>query len=123
MKKNYLQKNISLVQPKKGKTDDDGEISDGHISIKDYLIYEKIWDKFKMKNMGDYHDHYNINIKINVIPNGLEKYIFDLKSIKQEPMKLIKYHYHALMIKDMSQMMEFILWLIFIKIAIIEKRL
>ena len=62
--------------------DDDGEISDSHISIKDYLTCEKIWDKFKMKNMGDYHDHYNINIKINVIPNGLEKYIFDLKSIK-----------------------------------------
>ena len=36
-------------------------------------------------------------------------------------MKLTKYHYHALMIKDMSQMMEFILWLIFIKIVIIKK--
>ena len=58
MKKNYLQKNISLVRPKKGKIDDDGEISDGHISIKDYLTYEKIWNKFKMKNMGYYHDHY-----------------------------------------------------------------
>ena len=22
------------------------------------MICEKIWDKFKMKNMGDYHDHY-----------------------------------------------------------------
>ena len=43
---------------KKGKIDDDGKISDGHISIKDYLTCEKIWNKFKMKNMGDYHDHY-----------------------------------------------------------------
>ena len=43
---------------KKGKTDNDGKISDGHISIKDYMVYEKIWDKFGMKNMGDYHDHY-----------------------------------------------------------------
>ena len=37
---------------------DDSKILDGHISVKDYLMFEKIWDKFKMKNMGDYHDHY-----------------------------------------------------------------
>ena len=43
---------------KKGKIGDDGKISDGHISFKDYLTCEKIWDKFKMKNMGNYHDHY-----------------------------------------------------------------
>ena len=43
---------------KKEKIDEDGKISDGHRSIKDYLACEKIWDKFKMKNMGDYHDHY-----------------------------------------------------------------
>ena len=42
---------------KDGKIGDDGKISDGHISVKDYLIYEKIWDKYEMKNMGDYHDH------------------------------------------------------------------
>ena len=35
---------------KKGKIDDDGKISDGHISIEDYLTCEKIWNKFKMKN-------------------------------------------------------------------------
>ena len=22
------------------------------------MVCEKIWDKFNMKNMGDYHDHY-----------------------------------------------------------------
>ena len=22
------------------------------------MMCEKIWDKFEMKNMGDYHDHY-----------------------------------------------------------------
>ena len=38
---------------KKGKIDEDG-----HISIEDYLTCEKISNKFKMKNMGDYHDHY-----------------------------------------------------------------
>ena len=43
---------------KDGKIGDDGKLSDGHISVKDYLTCEKIWDKFKMKNMGHYHDHY-----------------------------------------------------------------
>ena len=40
------------------KIGDNGKISDDHISVKDYLTCEKNWDKFKMKNMGDYHDHY-----------------------------------------------------------------
>ena len=40
------------------KIGDDGKISDVHISVKDYLTCEKMWDKFKTKNMGDYHDHY-----------------------------------------------------------------
>ena len=43
---------------KKGKIGDDSKISNGHISEKDYLTCEKIWDKPNMKNMGDYHDHY-----------------------------------------------------------------
>ena len=33
-------------------------MSDGYVSIEDYLMCEKIWSKFEMKNMGDYHDHY-----------------------------------------------------------------
>ena len=41
-----------------GKIGDDGKISDGHICVKDYLTSEKIWDKFKMKNKGDYHNNY-----------------------------------------------------------------
>ena len=28
------------------------EISDGHVSIEDYVVCEKIWDKFKMKKVG-----------------------------------------------------------------------
>ena len=36
---------------KDGKIDDDGKISDGHISVKDYLTCEKTWDKFEMKNI------------------------------------------------------------------------
>ena len=43
---------------KGGKIGDGGKISDDHISVKDYLTCEKIWDKFKMKNMGDYYNHY-----------------------------------------------------------------
>ena len=43
---------------KDGKIGDDGKISDGHINIKDYFTCKKTWDKFEMKNMGDYHDHY-----------------------------------------------------------------
>ena len=43
---------------KDGKIGDNGKISDGHISVKDYLTCEKIWDKFELKSMGNYHDHY-----------------------------------------------------------------
>ena len=32
---------------KDGKIGDYGKISDGHINVKDYLTYEKIWDKFE----------------------------------------------------------------------------
>ena len=42
---------------KKGKIDNDGKISNGHVSVKDYMTCEKICDKFRMKNMGDYPDH------------------------------------------------------------------
>ena len=40
------------------KISEDGKISDGHVSIEGYMVFEKIWDRFNMKNMGDYHDHY-----------------------------------------------------------------
>ena len=39
------------------KISEDGKISDGHISIGEYMVCQRIWDKFNMKNMGDYHDH------------------------------------------------------------------
>ena len=47
-----------FISIKKGKIGDHSKILNGHISDKDYLTCEKIWDKFNMKNMGDYHDHY-----------------------------------------------------------------
>ena len=43
---------------KKGEIVDDGKISDSDISVKGYLTCEKIWNRFEMKNMGYYHDHY-----------------------------------------------------------------
>ena len=59
---------------KDGKISDDGEISDGHISAKDYLTHEKTWDKFEMKNMGDYHDHYLIK-DVLLLVDVFEKFI------------------------------------------------
>ena len=43
---------------KNWKIDEGGKITDGHVSIEDCLTCEEIWNKFKMKNMGDYLDHY-----------------------------------------------------------------
>ena len=39
-------------------TGDNGEILDGHISDENYVMCKKIWNKFNMKNMGDYNDQY-----------------------------------------------------------------
>ena len=55
-KKNRLLENIFLVQHKKGKIADDDKISDGQISLKDYFTCENIWNKFEMKNKGNYHN-------------------------------------------------------------------
>ena len=58
MKKNCLLEKSFFSSTKDRKIGDDGKISDGHISVKDYLTCEKIWNKFEMKNVGDYQDHY-----------------------------------------------------------------
>ena len=39
-------------------TGDNGEKLDGQISDENYVMCKKSWNKFNMKNMGDYHDHY-----------------------------------------------------------------
>ena len=59
---------------KKIKMNEDGKISDGHISVKDYLMCKKIWDEFKMKNMGDYHDHY-LKKDVLLLADVFEKFI------------------------------------------------
>ena len=56
------------------KTGDDGKISDGHISVKDYLTCEKTWDKFEMKNMDDYHNHY-FKKDVLLLADVFEKFI------------------------------------------------
>ena len=43
---------------KNGRTGDNCEKLDGHISDEDYLTCKEIWNKLNIKNMGDYHDHY-----------------------------------------------------------------
>ena len=56
------------------KISEDGKISDGHVSIEDYMVCENIWDKFKMKNMGDYHDHY-LKKDVLLLADVFEKFI------------------------------------------------
>ena len=43
---------------KDGRIGNDGKISDGQLIVKDYLTCENISDKFEIKYMSDYHDHY-----------------------------------------------------------------
>ena len=59
---------------KDGKIGYDGKKSDGQISFKDYLTCEKAWDKFDMKNMGDYHDHY-FGKDVLLLADVFEKFI------------------------------------------------
>ena len=59
---------------KDGKIGDDGQISDGQISVKDCLTCEKTWDKFEMKNMGDYHDLY-LKKDVSLLADIFEKFI------------------------------------------------
>ena len=41
-----------------GTTGDNCKKLDGQISDENYFTCNKIWNKFNMKNLGDYHDHY-----------------------------------------------------------------
>ena len=59
---------------KNGKISDDGKISDGHIDTNDYLTCKKTWDKFEMKNVGDYHDHY-LKKDVLLLADIYEKFI------------------------------------------------
>ena len=43
---------------KDGATGDNGEKLNGDLSDEKYLTFIKNWNKFNMKNIGDYHNHY-----------------------------------------------------------------
>ena len=62
------------ISIKDGKIGDDGKISDGLIDINDYLTCKKTWDEFKMKNIGDYHDHY-LKKELLLLSDVFEKFI------------------------------------------------
>ena len=67
------------------------KILDSHISLKDYLRCEKIWNKFEMKNMGDYHDHY-FKKDVLLLADVFEKFINTcLKYYKLDPLVLQGY--------------------------------
>ena len=59
---------------KDGNIGDDNKISNGHIDFNDYLTCKKTWDKFEMKNMGDYHDHY-LKKDVLLLADVFEKFI------------------------------------------------
>ena len=59
---------------KDGTTGDNCEKLDCHISHGDYLTCNKIWNKFSMKNMGDYYNHY-LKKDILLLADGFEKFI------------------------------------------------
>ena len=56
------------------KIGDDHKISDGHIDVNNYLTCKKTLDKFEMKNMGDYRDHY-FKKDVLLLADGFEKFI------------------------------------------------
>ena len=74
MKKKLSASKCFYSSTKDGKIGDDGKKSDGHISLKDYLTCEKIWDKFDIKDMGDYHDHY-LKKDVLLLADVFEKFI------------------------------------------------
>ena len=57
-----------------GSTKDKKISEDGHVSIVEFMVCEKNWDRFKMKNMGDYHDHY-LKKDVLLLADVFEKFI------------------------------------------------
>ena len=51
-------KRYFYISLKDGTTVNDGKKLDGHISDKNYLTCNKIWNEVNIKNIGDYQDHY-----------------------------------------------------------------
>ena len=55
-------------------TGDNTKKLDGHISYEDYLTCKNIWNKFNIKNMADYHDHYSKK-DVLLLADVFEKFI------------------------------------------------
>ena len=47
---------------------------EGHISNEEYLMCQKFWDEFGIKNIGNYHDHY-LKKDILLLADVFEKFI------------------------------------------------
>ena len=90
MKKKKTDKKYFHRSLKDGTAGDNGEKLDGHISNEEYLTCTKIWNKFNMKNMGDYHDHY-LTKDILLLADVFEKFI----DICSRFYKLDPYHYSS----------------------------
>ena len=70
---------------KDGTIDDKGKKLNGHITEEDYLTYIKIWNKFNIKNIGDYHDHY-LKKDVLLLADVFEKFTsMCLKFYKLDP--------------------------------------
>ena len=59
---------------KDGTTDDKAEKLDALITDEEYLTCIKIWNRFDMKNMVDYHDHY-LKKDVLLLGDVFEKFI------------------------------------------------
>ena len=79
--KNLPARKYFYSSTKDGKIGNDGKNWDGHIGFKDYLTCEKIWDKFDIKDMGDYHDHY-LKKDVLLLAYVFEKLIFQFSWIE-----------------------------------------
>ena len=70
---------------KDGTTDDKGKKLNGHITDEEYLTCIKIWNKFNIKNIGDYHDHY-LKKDVLLLADVFEKFTsMCLKFYKLDP--------------------------------------
>ena len=85
VKKNYLIKKCFYSSVKDGRTDNNGEKLDGHISNEKYLTCNKILNEFNMKNISDYPEHYlkkDVLLLADVFEKVIDTYF---RSIKLDP--------------------------------------
>ena len=65
---------MSYSSVKDGTTGNYREKLGAHISDEDYLMCNKIWNEFNMKNMDDYHDDY-LKKDVLLLADVFEKFI------------------------------------------------